>query len=68
MQKIQVVIGWKKNDSEVESQTKSFGTIEDAVQFCRIHWEKIDHINYMGTYGERLSHWEIMDRLLKGEK
>ena len=44
-------------------QDKSFKDIESAIMWCRKNYQKIWCINDFRTFGQPISHWDVMDAL-----
>lgn len=57
---MKVEVEWKERGN---FQTKTFKDQTACMQWCRVNCENIYSINGITTYGQRLSHFDIMDCL-----
>ena len=46
-----------------EPQEKMFASIDDCIMWCRKNYKKIHSINDFRTFGEPISHFDVMDAI-----
>lgn len=63
MSKVQFYIYWGESFVGAERQDKTFNSMENAMIWLARNHKKVQQINECPTYGNRISHFEILDAI-----